>query len=918
MEMRTEAAAGRRLETAAAVVLAVIASLSLAPQRAAAAIEPTTIGRLTVVEDAPGEQVLIEADGTLVWTQYRDSRGDLVVDLPNTVIAAGVEGLVSEGLVSRLDVEAFDGPERPLTRFIIRTARATEHSLNLDGNSLSLTFTPIRPELLGVAETSPFALAANTTPAPTIGGGFLQEPSPAQTGRGTPEEPVPGPLPVGVSATRLEGVEVIDLGGDPGLRIRGDGEFSYRTFVLQEPLRFVIDLIGVVNTAAATTVSVDSQYVDQVRMAQFRPYPEPVSRVVLDLRESRLPIIESGSDGLVLRFSAVQVAEAPVATPTASIEEPIEESIEETTPAAEVAEILDEANRATASASPAGTAPEPEVEPEVEPTPLREALSPAPSSVPSAGESASPGRLVVESASEPAPGASPSRPSSAALEPEEPAAPALAIATAQPPPEAAPPPLEIRDDRAGETPRAPRPPRSDVALYEPREPVVEVRSQGPRAETISGPAFGVQSISPETRWIGEPISMTLKDAEVTEVLRSIARLADLNIVIQPGVTGPVTVELDRVPWDQALEQILKVNNLGKQLEGNILRVAPIAQLEQEARQQQMLEQAKALSVPLTTIMRRISYADASDVARILTRGQRTQSSGGQALSLGQSGILSQRGSISVDQRTNTLIIRELPAYLGAVIQIIDNLDIPEKQVMIEARIVETTRNFSRSLGVNWSVNGIADAAHGNTSGLVFPNNANLNGGANLLTGGNNGFLSLGLGNVLDTFTLDMTLNAAESQGLVNVISAPKVAVLNNERAEIQTGLQIPVQTVANNTVTVQFVNATLRLEVTPHVTAEGTIMMQIDIQKREPQLAFAIVGATNAPIATREAHTRVIVRDGGTAVIGGIYEVTSNDGSDKVPGLANIPIIGHLFKNRNRSNQNEELLIFITPRVVQL
>jgi type IV pilus assembly protein PilQ len=188
----------------------------------------------------------------------------------------------------------------------------------------------------------------------------------------------------------------------------------------------------------------------------------------------------------------------------------------------------------------------------------------------------------------------------------------------------------------------------------------------------------------------------------------------------------------------------------------------------------------------------------------------------------------------------------------------------------------------------------------------------------LLTGGNNGFLDISLGNVLDTFTLDLSLQAAENEGLVSILSAPKITTLNNQRATIQSGLQIPIQTVANNTVSVQFVNATLQLEVTPQVTAEGTVMMDINLAKREPQLAFAIAGAANAPISTKQARTRVIVRDGGTTVIGGIYEVSNNRGQDRVPGLANVPILGHLFKNRRRNIDNEELLIFITPRVIQL
>ena len=280
--------------------------------------------------------------------------------------------------------------------------------------------------------------------------------------------------------------------------------------------------------------------------------------------------------------------------------------------------------------------------------------------------------------------------------------------------------------------------------------------------------------------------------------------------------------------------------------------------------------------------------------------------------------MSQRGSVVVDSRTNTLIIKELPTFMDAIITVIETLDTPEPQVMIEARIIETTKRFSSTLGIAWGFNGIADPAYGNTTGLVFPNNIATTGGVNLATGGATGFLDISLGNVLNSFTLDAALQAAESDGLINILSAPRITTLNNQQASIQSGLQIPIQTVANNTVSVQFVNATLRLDVTPHVTAEGTVLMDINIQKREPQLAFAVVGATNAPISTKDARTRVIVRDGGTTVIGGIYKVSTDRGEDRVPGLANVPILKHLFKNKRRSEENEELLIFITPRVVKL
>jgi type IV pilus assembly protein PilQ len=222
------------------------------------------------------------------------------------------------------------------------------------------------------------------------------------------------------------------------------------------------------------------------------------------------------------------------------------------------------------------------------------------------------------------------------------------------------------------------------------------------------------------------------------------------------------------------------------------------------------------------------------------------------------------------------------------------------------------------VGIQWGFQGVSSPATGNTTGLQFPNQGAIDGSVNLLTGGSNGLLGISMGNVLGTFSIDAVLQAAEDEGLINILSAPRIATLNNEQASIQSGLQIPIQTVANNTVSVQFVNATLRLDVTPHVTAEGTVLMDINIQKREPLLAFTVVGATNAPIATKDARTRVIVRDGGTTVIGGIYKVTSDQGEDRVPGLANIPVLGHLFKNKRRSDENEELLIFITPRVIKL
>ena len=728
----------------------------------------------------------------------------------------------------------------------------------------------------------------------------------------------------------MEGVEVMERGSETRVRILGNGEFAYRSFQLEDPPRFVLDLEGAVKTEADSSLMIDSAAVERVRMAQYRSEPEPVARVVFDLRDSSQPWIGRDLDGLVVRFgngsgaSAATLSAADVPPPAVRAAEPeVVTTVEPTLPEAmeiaaaapapddtSLSSLMLEARVLEIEEVAADESPVVVDELPFEPSPARSERVVA----------------VAQVAALPEPAlAAPAEtmPSALAAAVERPVAERLPLAAAAPEAER---PILIAQALPGGRPmvtlaqepapaaQVPEPAAEVPAAEEPaaEEPAAEptlaegITLQGPVPDEIQAPRFGVTTVAGERQYFGAPISMSLKDADITEVLRSIARISGLNIVIQPGVSGPVTVELESVPWDQALEQILKINQLGMELEGNILRIAPVSRLAQEAEEQQRLQAAKSLSLPLTTVMRRISYASAQEVAGILQRGA------------GGGGLMSQRSTVIVDARTNTLIIQELPAYMDQVIQIIENLDIPEDQVMIEARIVETTKNWSRSLGFEWGFDFVADAAHGNTTGLEFPNNALGDGGVGLLTGGANGFLNLELGNILNTFELDVMLQAAENEGLVNVISAPKVATLNNERASIQSGLQIPVQTVANNTVTVQFVNATLRLDVTPHITAEGTVLLEINIQKREPQQGLAVVGAPSPPIATRDARTRVLVRDGGTAVIGGIYEVQTSEAQDRVPGLANIPILGHLFKNRNRNNTNEELLIFITPRIVHL
>ena len=870
---------------ASAAVLALAAGIGCTSSKPARVVEaaPATreapaaqsasvaeIRTLDLREGAPEVFVDLESSAPLVWTSFRNADGKVVVELPNSSVRDGLADLSPEdGLVSALQVQRNPEGSRPMTRLVIATRQEVEHSISADGNRLQirllpveqraeaseggkLAFEPLGPDSPRGEET--VASGEGVRPAPAAQEAEDEEQAaaepvePVETASvapsgpvdlGTPDRPAVAPAPAGVTATRLEGVEVLTTSTDGAvIRISGDGEFPYSTFALDAPERFVIDLQGVVNRSAKPTLSVQGGVVDRVRVAQFKPLPQPVARVVFDLSRDVVPVIERTADALLVSFPSSSGSSAVKVSPAARM-----------------------------AAAEEGEAEEPV----------------------------------------PVPRANPSAPQAQVSDL------ALAQGTAQGGSTVRREP-DIEVEEANAVPSAPPPPAAPERSNEP--PVVQVRPAQPRP---SGPtevpatggstnaaveSFETQTLGTDRVYIGEPIDLKVTNADVTEVLRTFAQISGLNIIIQPGVQGAVTAELENVPWDQALEQILKINGLGYEVEGNVMRIAPVAVLRQEAQEEQQLAQAKALSIPLQTIYRRLSYASATQIAGLLRSGQ--------------AGLLSQRGSVIVDERTNSLIIKELPAFMDTIVSVIDRLDSPEPQVMIEARIIETTKRFTREFGIDWGFDGIASPATGNTTGLVFPNQGVVGGDVNLAGGGDAGLLSFRLGNVLNTFTLDATLQAAESEGLINILSAPKVATLNNQQASIQSGLQIPIQTIANNTVTVQYVAATLQLQVTPQVTAEGTVLMQINISKREPQLAFLIPGATNAPIATKEATTRLLVRDGGTAVIGGIYKVSTDQGEDRVPGLANIPIIGNLFKNKSRREENEELLIFITPRVMKL
>ena len=679
------------------------------------------------------------------------------------------------------------------------------------------------------------------------------EASPAAVPPPVVTEPIAAPaLSRAELAHALEEVTTESSGDGVAVHLLADGTLQAKDFVLANPPRVVIDLPGVKNSVRRRVLPVSGGVVTRVRVSQFQSAPEPVTRIVLDLvRPTSYSVHADGE-----RMSVVvggTAAPAVAAAPPEVIAEPPPASV----PAA--AEAAPAPSRTEIAA--VRSAPSIQTPPATEPAPAPVAAPPAGPG--SAAQTTPPIREAV-------------------------------VRKAETKPETVPP--GVSEARRSRAPEAERPAKRENALFEAAAAVLAQQEQTQRAGELT--AFQSRTLAEgQTQFTGEPISLDLKDADIKDVFRTISQFTGLNIVIDPEVHGTVTVQLENVPWDQALDLILKQNNLGYVLENNIMRIATTQKLQIEEGDRARLAEARQAAEPTRTVIKKLSYANASDITPTLKS------------------IMSRRGDIVIDARTNTLIIREIPTFLPAVLQLIDNLDTATPQVMIEARIVETTKTLGRSLGINWGFNGVADVAHGNTTNLVFPNNLNGDFRVGLEQGPVVGHIRLG--NILDTFNLDVSLTAAENQGLLKIISSPKLAALTNTPALIQSGVQIPVQTTVNNTTTVIYVDATLRLEVTPQITAEGTILLRVTVQKREPAVALNLALGANVPLTIREYRGQILVRDGGTTVIGGIFQINDQDQNNMIPGLWKIPILGNLFRNKTRTEKHDELLIFITPRILR-
>ncbi len=480
-----------------------------------------------------------------------------------------------------------------------------------------------------------------------------------------------------------------------------------------------------------------------------------------------------------------------------------------------------------------------------------------------------------------------------------------AIGQVPPPRQAGPPAAAIGPQAPGP---APAPAAATAAAAEPRK-----ASTTPTAHQI-GP-------DTQKKYVGTPITLDFSGADLRTVLRVFADHSGLNILIDPAVPStPQDFLLKEIPWDQAMEIVLRANQLGYEVDGTVIRVAPLKILEDEQKQRQALATAQADAGSLLVRTFSLSYAKADALSPLLVKS-----------------TLSRRGQIQVDTRTNTLIITDLQERLQTTADLIATLDRPEPQVEVEARIVQTTRDFARAIGIQWGLNGRMTPEIGNTTNLTFPNRGTLGGRAgqqgaegtdpranpvdqtgtavDLRVPGANSAIGLALGAVNGAFNLDIALTALERSGKGRVLSTPRLTTQNNVLAEIAQGIEIPIQTVSNNTVTVSFKDATLKLLVTPQITAANTVIMQVEIHNATPDFSREVNGIP--PIDTQRALTRVQVDDGATTVIGGIFVSREQSASDRTPLLHRIPLLGYLFRREAISDESRELLIFLTPRIIR-
>jgi len=821
-----------------------------------------TVRLLGVTTD--GSAVVIEATEPVAYAVSKPDPLTLFIDMRNVSVADAANQVERRGAVAGVSLEqtsAVDG--RAVARVRLSLARPAEHKVRSARNT-------IRVELSAAK-----AAAAAPAPAP------LPSAAPAAVSR--PSAPAEG------DATVIDRVSASQVGAGVSVTLGGNGRLAPASVTESRdlPRRLVLDFPNVAPKAAAQT-PVQGGLVRHVRVAANSRDPL-VTRVVMELAAGVTYHVEragAGGRDLSVMFEPPQVNGVVMVAPPDAVAQPVEPE-----PPLTMEQALANGAALTPTDAPA---PDP--------------FSALQLGKPQPAATAAP---VAAVRTPPARSAAPRNAAQAYVAPPETPARAASLQST-----AARPAPQTRQQvvAAPEAPAvAAAPARPDAA---PQAQAQAPAPQTPAPNTQQHQIAGAQ----DKKFSGHPITMDFQGVDLRSVLRTFAEISGLNMVIDPDVQGTVDMILTDVPWDQALEVILRGNSLDYTVDGSIVRVAKIETLKKETEQKQQLARVSADAGALAVRTFSLSYAKATAAAPLVKRA-----------------VLSQRGDVQIDERTNTLIITDLPARLDTVVQLLGTIDRAEPQVEVEARVVQTTREFARAVGIQWGLNGRVAPELGNTPPLAFPNRGTIGGrtgtaqgptgdprsgaletasnAVNLGVPGASSAIGLALGSINGAFNLDVALTALERSGKGRILSTPRLTTQNNVEAEVAQGVQIPIQTVANNTVTVSFKDAVLVLKVTPQITSAGTVIMRITIENATADFSRQVNGIP--PIDTQRANTTVQVNDGATTIIGGIFVSQEQTANERTPALHRIPLLGWLFRRDSQNDQSRELLIFITPRILK-
>ena len=897
------------------MLLALVSSVSVfAGLSARARGEAFALVSLKHETDGSLTRILIESSAPPLYTVFRPSDRLIVIDLPGgessrLAPAYSVKSALVESITVRQS-RAGSTAGRAVARIEISVRADARDRSTVSGNTLVLEISPdakavtgrarleknAAPEAKDAKRTSQTHTDTHASPPGVLVYSTAGAANSAPSSEPLPERVKPRPTDL-KPATLIRAVHSEPAGGAVRIIVDADGAAQYKDFVLPNPWRIVVDITGVRSTFANKTTIVGSGLVERFRVGQ--PSPNVV-RIVLDTKSK-------------VSYRVVREGEALVITigdTGGTREDSVKQKVEV---------------EALKSSNPVKDAAEPQHKPEVRVAGDRlenKSVNGKPADQPSKETIATANLLAQTNGQSSGQRVTP-QPNRSLPMPSQPTSQPGAVKSAAQPSQ----PSVVRNatdvQRSPSNPGVQMPKRTEIAFCDPG-------------------------------YVGGAISFDLRaGVDIRDMLRFISQQYGVNFIIDKSVSAvPVDIRVTDIPWNQVMESVLRANRLGAVCESNgrMIRIATLGAVKEEQDQQLAIKEAQANQVPLVTKIIHLKYARATGQLAgnkgSSGGGGGGSSSGGVGGGVGGGGTLrsivesrlSKRGRAEVDSRTNSMIVTDLPEYTQVIEEMIAKLDRPEPQVEIEARIVIANRNFLRDVGtelaagvlgkngrtgllettpVQYNNNGFSSGAAGASSGASTTGlGPNLVGKQVAATA--NSILSLTTG-ALGTGILSMALSASETKGQIRTIASPRVTTTDNKTAEIVNGVQIPVQTVSNNTITTTFVTAALRLEITPQIIEEsGQVLMHVVAENNTVNFALAGQFNNGTPgINTQSAESTVLVADGGTTVMGGINIDTEGHSVVRTPGVSRIPLLGELFKKRQTRRDTDEILFFLTPRIVR-